>query len=94
MGVLRRVKAAAADLQPTIPKSDRLLGIAESPAPDWVPLAPGQTLALNGFAALYTRHMQDEDHLVYPAAHAALTGDALQTMSQDMMQRRGVRAAQ
>ena len=71
-----------------------LLGIAESPAPEWAQLAPGQTLALNGFAALYTRHMQDEDHLVYPAAHAALTGDALQTMSQDMMQRRGVRAIQ
>lgn len=69
-----------------------LLGIAESPAPEWAPLAPGQTLALNGFAALYARHMQDEDHLVYPAAHAALTGDALQTMSQDMMQRRGVSA--
>lgn len=65
-----------------------LLGIAESPAADWSPLAPGQTLALNGFAALYTRHLEDEDHLVYPAAQAALTGDALQTMSQDMMQRR------
>jgi len=89
MGVLRRVKAAAADLQPTIPKSDRLLGIAEGPAPEWEALAPGQVLALDGFAALYVRHMEDEDHLVYPAAHAALTGGALQTMSLDMMQRRG-----
>lgn len=69
-----------------------LLGIAEGPTPEWEALAPGQVLALDGFAALYVRHMEDEDHLVYPAAHAALTGDALQTMSQDMMQRRGVSA--
>jgi len=71
-----------------------LLGIADDPAPDWAPLTSGQSLALNSFAALYARHMEDEDHLVYPAAHAALTSDALQSMSQDMMQRRGVRAIQ
>lgn len=71
-----------------------LLAVAEGPALDWVPLAPGQILLLNRFAAMYARHMDNEDQLVYPAACAALTGEALQTMGQDMMQRRGVSATQ
>lgn len=70
-----------------------LQAVAESPAADWTPLAPSQTGALNRFAALYGRHLADEDHLAYPAARAALTADALRAMSRDMMQRRGVPAA-
>ena len=66
--------------------------IAESPTAGWTPLAATQTAALDGFAALYVRHLADEDHLVYPAAETALTGQALQAMSRDMMQRRGVAA--
>lgn len=69
-----------------------LQAIADCPAEDWTPLDPEQTAALNGFAALYVRHLADEDQLAYPAAQAALTGDDLQAMSQDMMQRRGVPA--
>ncbi|MDP3799302.1 MAG: hemerythrin domain-containing protein [Polaromonas sp.] len=70
-----------------------LQAVAKSPAADWTPLAPSQTGALNRFAALYGRHLQDEDRLAYPAARAALTADALRAMSRDMMQRRGVPAA-
>ncbi|WP_414693868.1 hemerythrin domain-containing protein [Polaromonas sp.] len=66
--------------------------IAHDPETEWTPLTAAQTAALNGFAALYVRHLADEDQLVYPAAAAALTGQALQTMSRDMMQRRGVAA--
>ena len=89
--VVQRLLRDHRDMEAAWPMArEVLLGIAESPAHDWAALAPGQTLALNNFAALYARHMADEDQLVYPAAHAVLTGDDLQTMSQDMMQRRGV----
>ena len=71
-----------------------LQAVAKSPAVDWTPpLGPSQTVALSRFAALYGRHLADEDHLVYPAAQAVLAADALQAMSLDMMQRRGVPAA-
>ena len=69
-----------------------LQAIADSPTPAWTPLDPARTDALNRFAALYVRHLADEDQLAYPAAQATLTGDALRAMSQDMMQRRGVPA--
>lgn len=67
-----------------------LKAVAKSPAADWTPLGPPQTEALNRFAALYGRHLADEDHLAYPAAQALLAADALQAMGRDMMQRRGV----
>lgn len=70
-----------------------LEAVAKSAAADWIPLGPSQTAALNRFAALYGRHLADEDHLAYPAAQAVLAADALQAMSRDMMQRRGVPAA-
>lgn len=67
-----------------------LLAVAEGPASDWAPLGAGQTDALNRFAALYAQHIQNEEGLVYPAAQAMLSPDAVQAMSADMMQRRGV----
>lgn len=67
-----------------------LQAITDSPAADGVPLDAARTAALNRFAALYERHLADEEHLAYPAAQAVLTGEALRAMSQDMMQRRGV----
>lgn len=67
-----------------------LLAVAEGPASDWAPLGTGQTDALNRFAALYAQHIQNEEGLVYPAAQAMLSPDAVQAMSADMMQRRGV----
>ncbi len=53
-------------------------------------LTPAQTVQLNHFASLYGQHIQDEEHLVYPAAKAAIVPAALNAMSQDMMHRRGV----
>ncbi|WP_348045479.1 hemerythrin domain-containing protein [Polaromonas sp.] len=70
-----------------------LLEIAEGPVAGWVALTATQTAALSRFAGLYERHLADEDRLAYPAAQAVLTAQALQAMSRDMMQRRGVRAA-
>ncbi len=67
-----------------------LAALADGPAAGWTALQPEQTAALQAFAALYQRHLADEDGLAYPAAQATLTGDALRAMSQDMMQRRGV----
>lgn len=82
------------DMEAAWPPARRVLqAIGESPAADWAPLVPAQTTALKRFSALYGRHLLDEDKLVYPAAHAVLAGAALQTMSLDMMQRRGVRAS-
>lgn len=75
------------------PEARRVLeSIAHDTATGWTPLTATQTAALDGFAALYVRHLADEDGLVYPAATAALAGEALQAMSRDMMQRRGVAA--
>ena len=51
---------------------------------------PAQTGALNQFAALYRQHLDDEDNTAYPAAQATLSPAALEAMSEDMMQRRGV----
>lgn len=69
-----------------------LQAVSDSPAANWAPLAPGQTAALERFAALYVDHLAAEDRLAYPAAQATLTDDALRAMSLDMMQRRGVPA--
>jgi len=75
------------------PEARRVLeSIAHDPETGWTPLTAVQTAALDGFAALYVRHLDDEDHLIYPAASAALADEALQAMSRDMMQRRGVTA--
>lgn len=49
------------------------------------------TQALAGFAALYADHIVAEEGLVYPAARERLQQAQLQAMSQDMMERRGVR---
>lgn len=67
-----------------------LLAVADSPAAGWTPLTAAQTSALCRFAARYRQHLDDEDTLAYPAAQAALSTPAIQAMSEDMMQRRGV----
>jgi hemerythrin-like domain-containing protein len=46
--------------------------------------------ALERFAGVYGRHIEDEDGLVYPQARRTLTQEALQAMGEDMMARRGV----
>jgi len=67
-----------------------LLAIAESPESGWLPLAPDQAEALDRFAALYRQHLDDENNTAYPAAQASLSPAAVEAMSEDMMQRRGV----
>lgn len=67
-----------------------LAAVAGGPAAGWTPLQPEQTAALHAFAALYQRHLADEDGLAYPAAQELLSVPVLQGMSRDMMQRRGV----
>ncbi len=52
-----------------------------------------QALALQKYAALYQRHLHDENNVAYPAATAVLSSAALHTMSEDMMGRRGVTAS-
>lgn len=49
-----------------------------------------QVSALDDFAALYARHLRDEDSTAYPGAMALIAPDALHTMAEDMMVRRGV----
>ena len=67
-----------------------LMAIAESPESGWIPLTPAQTETLDQFAAMYQQHLDDEDNTAYPAAQASLSPAALEAMSEDMMQRRGV----
>lgn len=67
-----------------------LTAIAESASAGWTPLTPEQAGALDRFAALYRQHLDDEDGVAYPAAQATLSAEAVQAMSEDMMQRRGV----
>lgn len=74
-----------------IPARSVLQAIADSrPDADWHALTPAQADALNQFAALYQQHLADENGVAYPAAQAALPLEAVQAMSEDMMQRRGV----
>lgn len=72
------------------PARAALLAVAEGPVPQGAALNAEQTEALNRFGALYAQHIQNEEGLVYPAAQAMLSPDAVQAMSADMMQRRGV----
>jgi hemerythrin-like domain-containing protein len=67
-----------------------LQAIADSPESGWTPLTPEQSAWLAQFAALYRQHLDDENHIAYPAAQALLQPAAVEAMSQDMMQRRGV----
>lgn len=57
----------------------------------WKPLTSAQAGALRSFAALYARHIEMEEQVIYPEAMACLTPDATQVMRADMMRRRGVR---
>lgn len=91
--VVQRLLQDHRDMEAAWPLARRVLqAISDSAAADWTPLGPERSAALNRFAALYVRHLVDEDQLAYPAAQAALTDDALRAMSLDMMQRRGVPA--
>jgi hemerythrin-like domain-containing protein len=53
-------------------------------------LTPADDAHLDAFAALYDRHIEDEETIAYPAARARLTGEPLREMTRDMMARRGI----
>ena len=67
-----------------------LQAIADSPGSGGAPLTLEQNEALDQFAALYRRHLDNENRIVYPAAESLLPPGAIRAMSEDMMQRRGV----
>ena len=52
---------------------------------------PADNAVLDAFAALYGGHIEAEEKIAYPRARALLDAQALQAMSLDMMQRRGLR---
>lgn len=70
-----------------------LASVAQTPSPGWAHFSPQETATLTDFARLYDRHLREEDGLVYPAAQAGLSPEALQAMSADMMRRRGLEPA-
>ena len=45
---------------------------------------------LDAFGSLYANHIDAEEQIAYPAAVVLLAGEALEEMSRDMMQRRGL----
>lgn len=65
--------------------------IASSAASSWQPLDQSHIAALTQFSSLYRAHLDAENDVAYPAAQAALPAHAVLAMSQDMMQRRGVK---
>ena len=67
-----------------------LQAIADSLDSVCLALTPDQAAALDRFAASYRQHLDDENGIAYPAAEASLSPAALEAMSEDMMQRRGV----
>ena len=67
-----------------------LASVTQAPPPGWAHFSAPEEATLTGFTRLYDRHLRDEDGLVYPAARAGLSAEAVQAMSADMMRRRGL----
>ncbi|WP_300649235.1 hemerythrin domain-containing protein [Hydrogenophaga sp.] len=67
-----------------------LASVTQAPPAGWAHFSPPEEATLAGFTRLYDRHLHEEDGLVYPAALAQLSPDALEAMSADMMRRRGL----
>lgn len=64
-----------------------------NPAAHWQALGEPEITTLKAFGKLYDDHIPDEDNMVYPAAQHLMNETTLRTMSQDMMQRRGLPVA-
>jgi len=56
----------------------------------WQPLTASDQAALDTFVALYAKHAEDEDSLVFPAARQRLDDPQTQAMGTEMMNRRKV----
>ena len=89
--VVRRLLQDHADMQTRWASARPVLERIARPATGpWQQLAACEEAALDSFASLYASHIEAENHLIYPAAQQALSPAQLQTMSADMMARRGV----
>lgn len=56
----------------------------------WAGFSADDLRLFDAYDALYRRHLVDENGVVYPAARRLIRGEMLQSMSTDMMARRGV----
>jgi uncharacterized protein YukE len=65
--------------------------LAEVAAGSWVGSGPADFVPWQQYAALYRAHAASEEALAFPAARAALDGQALRAMGQEMAERRGAR---
>lgn len=63
--------------------------IAGGSAADWLPLTAREDDVLDRFVALYDRHIDTEQGLVFPAARRLMSAAAEAEMGRDMMERRG-----
>lgn len=89
--VVRRLQQDHLAMEVAWPKARGvLLSVTEPGEAAWAGFSAADEAALDDFAGRYGRHIEDEEQLVYPAAQADLGAAALQAMSADMMQRRGV----
>lgn len=68
-----------------------LASVSTSAPTDWRGFSSDQGAHMRRFASLYQRHIKDEEGLVYPAAQAQLSPDALLAMGEDMGRRRGLK---
>lgn len=73
------------------PKLRTLLLAVTDTAQPWQPWGQDADALLDSFARLYQQHLRDEDGIVYPDASSRMAADALLAMSEDMMERRGVK---
>ena len=66
-----------------------LLALVDADAA-WAGFTADEEQRFDAYDALYRRHLVDENGTAYPAARSLIRGEALQAMSADMMERRGV----
>ena len=67
-----------------------LLNVRDGEATSWAGLQPADQALMDAYDALYRRHLQDENELVYPAARGLVTADAQQAMGEEMTRRRQI----
>lgn len=65
-----------------------LQALQHAPTDGWTGLSTEEDAALDRFAGLYARHIEDEEQQVYPAAQRLLGAAGLQAMGEDMTRRR------
>ncbi len=65
--------------------------VVASPSTQQQALSPAGIECVSRFLGLYKHHIADENLVIFPAAQQQLTASELTNMSEDMMQRRGVR---